>query len=288
MTTTTGTARVERDRDRPESVTLYVNGVPSSHLDLTDPGFLAFEYMQQMAAVIDQLPPGPLRVLHLGAGGCTLARWVEHTRPGSRQVGVDVDEQLLVLVRGWFDLPRSPRLRLRSGEAGEVLGTLAPAAFDVVVRDVFAGDTTPDHLVSQDAGRSVRRVLRPGGTYLVNCADRPPLHRARGEVATLRATVAATETTDGPDVEDPRDAADRVALVAEPAQLKGRRYGNVVLVAVRPGGATGDDAVPDLGAPSLARALRSLPLPARILTGSELSSFVGSTGPFGLPHDADR
>ncbi|MGO1934983.1 MAG: spermidine synthase, partial [Cellulosimicrobium funkei] len=81
VATTTGTARVERDPDRPSAVTLYVNGVPSSYLDLDDPGMLAFEYMQQMAAVVDELHPGPVRALHLGAAGCSLPRWVEHTRP---------------------------------------------------------------------------------------------------------------------------------------------------------------------------------------------------------------
>ena len=88
--TSTGSVRIERDPDRPSAVTLVVNGVPSSHLDLDDPGFLAFEYMQQMAAAIDLLD-GPVSAVHLGAAGCSLARWVEHERPGSRQIAVDID-----------------------------------------------------------------------------------------------------------------------------------------------------------------------------------------------------
>jgi hypothetical protein len=70
----TGTAEVIRDPDFPQRVTLHVNGVPSSSLDLADPGFLDFEYMQQMAAFVALLPPGPLRVLHLGAAGSAFAR----------------------------------------------------------------------------------------------------------------------------------------------------------------------------------------------------------------------
>lgn len=267
--TSTGTARVERDRDRPDAVTLFVNGVPSSHLDLSDPGFLAFEYMQQMAVVIDALPAGPLRVLHLGAAGCSLARWVEHTRPGSRQLGVDLDAELLVLVREWFDLPRAPRLRLRADDARHALGTLGDAAFDVVVRDVFAPDTTPEHLVTLEAAHAVRRILRPGGVYLANCADRPPLTRARREVATLRdAFRGGTDPSTG-----------ALGLVAEPGQLKGRRYGNVVLAAVRAGA---DDAV-ELDAPALTRAARSLAQPAHLLTGPELDAFAGSASAYRDP-----
>jgi SAM-dependent methyltransferase len=183
----TGTALIERDADRPDLVTLHVNGVPSSALDLADPGFLAFEYMQQMAAIVAALPAGPLRVLHLGAAGAAFARAVEHERPGSRQLGVDIDARLLDLARTWFALPRSPALRLRADDAGHALASLHPETFDVVVRDVFAGDRTPDHLADATFAAAAHRVLRPGGVLLANCADRPPLHLARRELGTLAA-----------------------------------------------------------------------------------------------------
>src|SRR6187455_1884085 len=72
----TGTVELTRDPDDPDGVTVLVNGVPSSYLDLVDPAHLAFEYMQQMAAVIDRVGDtgGPLDVVHLGAAGCALAR----------------------------------------------------------------------------------------------------------------------------------------------------------------------------------------------------------------------
>ncbi|MFD6177001.1 MULTISPECIES: spermidine synthase [unclassified Isoptericola] len=266
----TGTARVERDPDHPDRVTLHVNGVPSSALDLADPGFLAFEYMQQIAAVLAGLPDGPLRVLHLGAAGCALARHVEHERPDSRQLGVDVDARLLELVRGWFALPRAPRLRLRADDAGHALASLAPESFDVVVRDVFAGDRTPDHLADAGFAAAAHRVLRPGGVLLANCADRPPLHLARREVGHLAAAFGPDAVQDG-----------RVGVLAEHAILKGRRYGNVVLVAVRPepeedDGAGAPPTAPDLDDAALARRLRSLPVPARLLVGDELARFAGA------------
>ena len=207
----TGTVELRRDPAQPREVTVLVNGVPSSHLDLDDPAWLEFEYMQQMAAMVEEMPPGPLDVVHLGAAACALPRAFEARRPGSRQLAVDLDGQLLTLVREWFDLPRSPRLRLREGEARAVLAALPAASADVVVRDVFAGDATPRHLTTVEFLTEVSRVLRPGGLYLANCADRPPLQVARAEVATARAVL------------------DDVVLVAEPGQLKGRRYGNLVV-----------------------------------------------------------
>ncbi len=251
----TGTAEVRRSPDDPDAVTLLVNGVPSSHLDLVDPTRLEFEYMQQMAAFLAHLPAGdgPLRAVHLGAAGCAVARWVHARYPGARQVAVDLDPVLVTLVREWFDLPRSPALRLRAGEARRELATLADASADVLVRDVFAGDRTPPHVTTEEFVRDVARVLRPGGLYLANCADRPPLTLARAEAATLAAVF------------------DHVAVVAEPAVLRGRRYGNLVLA--------GTDDPSLLGLPGLARDLRSLPVPARLLAGDELRAFAGRAAP---------
>lgn len=247
----TGTVELLRDPDDPDGVTVLVNGVPSSYLDLADPAALAFEYMQQMALVLDRLDDGtqPLDVVHLGAAGCALARAVHARRPGSRQVAVELDTALPELVRAWFDLPRSPALRIRAGDAREQLTAMPAASADVVVRDVFAGSTTPGHVVTREMVAQVTRVLRPGGVYLVNCADRPPLTAARSEVATLV------------------DAFADVAAVAEPGVLRGRGYGNLVLV--------GTDRQDLLGSPTLARAVRSLPAPARLLHADELAAFVG-------------
>ncbi len=251
----TGTAELQRSPDDPDAVTLLVNGVPSSHLDLADPGRLDFEYMQQMAAVLEHLPEGggPLRAVHLGAAGCAMARWAHARFPGARQVAVDLDPVLVALVRDWFDLPRSPALRLRAGEARTELATLPDAGADAVLRDVFAGDRTPAHVTTEEFARDVARVLRPGGVYLANCADRPPLSLARAEAATLGAVFA------------------HVGVVAEPGVLRGRRYGNLVVV--------GTDDPGLLSGAGLARDLRSLPVPARLLVGTELRAFVGRTPP---------
>lgn len=251
-----------------------INGVPSSFIDLDDPRNVGFEYMDIMCAILDSTRTGPLDVVHLGTAGCAMARSIDATRPGSRQIGIDIDARLIDLARTWFDLPRSPRLRLRSGDARAQLATLATASADVVIRDVFAGDTTPAHLLTVEFVQDVLRVLRPGGLYLVNCADRPPLDGARSEVATLRAGLQIAAAAGG------TSDAGEVAVVSEPALLKSRRYGNLVLVLVAPSTGEGnadpstDDGV--LGSAALARALRTLAVPAQILhTDAETAKFAG-------------
>ena len=96
-----GGAELLRDADRPAAWVLLVDGVAQSHVDLDDPRYLDFEYVRRLGHVIDTAaPPGQqLRVLHLGAGALTLARYVAATRPGSAQLAVDADAALVDLVR---------------------------------------------------------------------------------------------------------------------------------------------------------------------------------------------
>ena len=80
---------------------LVVDGTPQSHVDLDDPTHLHFEYVARMGAVIDRLrmPGQPLTAVHLGAGALTLPRYVEATRPGSRQQVIELEPALWDLVR---------------------------------------------------------------------------------------------------------------------------------------------------------------------------------------------
>ncbi|MBT0565345.1 fused MFS/spermidine synthase [Williamsia sp. CHRR-6] len=209
-----GTCRIVRDADG-QGWLVEINGVQSSHIDLDDPLRLEFEYMRQMVAVIEarHASADPLRVLHLGAGACTLPRYLIARFPQSRQVAVDVDGALATLMREQFDLPRAPLLRIRVGDARAVVESLSDHSRDIVIRDVFAGALTPRGLTTTEFTEQVRRVLRPGGLYLLNCADTRDLTLARSEISTVAAQFAS------------------VAMIADPAMFKGRRYGNLVIAA---------------------------------------------------------
>lgn len=229
---------------------LTINGAQSSHVDPFDPANLEFEYMRQMTAALDDAHPdrtAPLRMLHLGAAACALPRSLAHRYPRSRHVAVEIDAELARLARDWFDLPRAPRLRIRVGDAREVVEALTEGTRDVVIRDVFAESVTPTHLKTVEFTRAVRRLLAPGGLYLANCGDRRDLQSVRREVATIAEVFSEIE------------------LIADPSMFKGRRSGNIVVVA-------GDGPLPD--SPTLERILRSDPEPARLLTGSAAIDFA--------------
>src|SRR5262249_3431928 len=130
-----GLAELAVDPQRPRAFTLLVDGAPQSHVDLDDPRHLEFGYMRLLGHLIDLAAPSapagrPLRVLHLGGGGLTLARYVAATRPGSVQLAVDSDAALVELVRRRLPLDQrgrragggpQGRIRVRVGDARAVL-----------------------------------------------------------------------------------------------------------------------------------------------------------------------
>jgi spermidine synthase len=245
-----GRAELLRDADRRAAWMLLVDGVPQSHVDLDDPTYLDFEYVRRLGHVIDTAAPAPqpLRVLHLGAGGLTLARYVAATRPGSPQLAVEIDAALVDLVR--LRLPLR-RVRVRVGDARAVLERLRAGSYDVVVADVFAGGRTPAHLTSVEFVTAARRVLSDAGVFAANVADGAPLAHARAQVSTARAVFA------------------EVGLIADAAVLRGRRFGNLVLVA-------SPEALP---ADRLTRLAAADPMPGRVLYGEELTRFAGGAKP---------
>ena len=212
-----GVAEIVPDPDRDTAYTLLLDGAPQSHVDLADPTHLQFEYIRRMAAVIDLSAPAgaPLRALHLGGGALTLPRYIAATRPGSAQRVIEIDGPLVELVRRALPLPPKANLRVRIADAREAVAGMRDAGYDVIVLDVFAGARTPAHLASVEFLTDVARVLAPTGRLIANIADGPPLRYARAQVATIRAALP------------------EACLVADASVLRGRRFGNLVVVAGR-------------------------------------------------------
>jgi spermidine synthase len=255
-----GTVELLNDAERPEAWTLLIDGILQSEVDLGDPTHLEIEYMRRLGHLTDLAAPAgmPLDVLHLGGGALTLARYVEATRPGSRQLAVESSPTVAALVSQRLPVARPGRARPAAGEIGVLvadaraaLERLPAGSFDVLVVDVFAGAQTPAHLTSAEFTVAGARVLRPSGIYAVNVGDGPPLVHARGRVAAVRSVFA------------------HVCVLAEPAVLRSRRFGNLVVVA-------SDRELPVSG---LIRRIAADPYPARLMEGTTLDRFVAGCAP---------
>ncbi|MEV7086296.1 fused MFS/spermidine synthase [Streptomyces sp. NPDC093085] len=248
-----GTAKLLPDVDRARAWLLTVDGAPQSYVDLDEPRHLEFEYIRRLAHVIDCAADdgAPLTVLHLGGGALTLPRYVAATRPGSAQSVVESDAALLDLVERELPIPAGAGITAHTADARSFLEAAPDASADILVADVFGGSRIPAHLTTVEYAHQAARVVRPGGIYAANLADGAPFAFLRSQLATF-----ATAFTE-------------LALVAEASVLRGRRFGNAVLVAAhRP-----------LDTAPLARRTASDAFPARVEHGASLRRFTGEAAP---------
>lgn len=208
-------ARVEAPAGRPRVRALLLDGREAGEVDLDDPRALGFAYLRRMADVLDALRPAGhgLDVLHVGGGAFALPRYVAATRPASRQVVFEIDPVVVALARAHLGLRTGARLRVQEGDAAALIPGRADGSADVVVGDAFLGPDIPPALAGPEFLAQVRRVLRPGGAYLLNVIDVPPPEAARAARALLAGTFP------------------HVAAIAPPGVLRARVPGNVVLAA---------------------------------------------------------
>lgn len=204
--------------NRPGGWVLWIDGVAQSYVDLVDPRHLEFPYMRRVAAVFDTVAPAgrPLTVLHLGGGAYTLPRYLAATRPGSTQVVVERDAKLAALIGELLPLPDDSGIEVRIGDGRSAVEETPPGTFDIVVADAYEAGVMAGSVATTEFVAAAYEVLAPGGTYVVNVTDMPPLAFSRRQVATVRAVF--------PDV----------CLLTELALLRGKRHGNTVIAGRRP------------------------------------------------------
>ncbi|QNE78588.1 spermidine synthase-like protein [Streptomyces finlayi] len=248
-----GTARLLPDVDRDRAWLLTVDGAPQSYVDLDDPTYLEFEYVRRLAHVLDcaAAPGAALDLIHLGGGALTLPRYAAITRPGSRQDVVEADRGLLALVAEHLPLPAGAGIGVHGTDARAWLEQAPPQSADVLIADVFGGSRVPAHLTSVEYARAAGRALREHGIYAANLADGAAFGFLRSQLATFAAVF------------------EELVLIAEPAVLRGRRFGNVVLVASHSPVDTGP----------LTRLCAGDAFPARVEYGAGLARLIGGAKP---------
>ncbi|MFD9356127.1 spermidine synthase [Streptomyces sp. NPDC060031] len=241
------------DMDGERAWLLTVDGAPQSYVDLDDPEHLEFEYVRRLAHVLDcaARPGAALDLLHLGGGALTLPRYAAATRPGSRQQVVEFDAALVDLVAEHLPLPEGSGVTVHAADARAWLETAPAAGADVLVADVFGGSRVPAQLTSVEYARAAARALRPGGLYAANLADGAPFDFLRSQLANFAAVFG------------------ELALIAEPSVLRGRRFGNAVLLA--------SDA--ELPLAALSRRCAADAFPARVQAGPALARLMRGAAP---------
>jgi len=241
-------AKVTADPARPSARVLWLNSTRQSYVDLENPRHLEYVYTQWIGSLIDVIgaPAASLDVLHLGGGGFTLPAYVAANRPGSRNLVIELDADLVELDRRSLGLRTGPHVSVLTGDGRIHLSRQASAGFDLLIGDAFGHLTVPWHLATREFTEEVRRVLRPSGIYALNVIDWPPAHFARAELVTVASVF------------------EHVALVMPAGALRAGGGANFVILAANR----------SLPLAALASRLRSLPAPVELLTGPDLAPLI--------------
>ncbi|MFE9192657.1 fused MFS/spermidine synthase [Micromonospora sp. NPDC007208] len=242
-------ARVTSDPSRPSGRTLLLNSAQHSYVDLADPKHLEYAYTKWIGAVADVAAPAGQRLdaLHLGGGGFTVPRYLTATRPGTDNLVFEIDGGLVELGEQELGVRPGPELRAVVGDARMLVAGEPADSRDLVVGDAFGHLVVPWHLATREMAADVRRVTRPGGVYVQNVIDYPPLRFIRAELATVAAEFR------------------HVALIAPPEALAEEQGSNFLIV--------GSDAPLPLEA--VRARLAEVDPKVSLIAGAALTDFVG-------------
>ena len=207
---------INSDPVDPDVRILVLDRLTHAAVDLRDPTNLEFGYLRRFADATSQLRAvhgTELDVLHVGGGGFTFPRYLAAIHPTARQTVLELDPRIIEIARSQLGYVPSDRIDVHPGDARQSIRALPSDAFDLVFGDAFGGLAVPWHLTTAEFLDEVVRVLRPGGAYVMNVIDYPPLGFVRAEAATAAASFR------------------HVAVIGGRRTIEGDAGGNLVLVA---------------------------------------------------------
>ncbi len=241
-------ARITTDEIRPSGRVLWLDTLRHSYIDLEDPTYLQFRYSKLFEDIIAiHAPAGPLDALYIGGGGFTLPRWLSAIRAGSTNTVLEIDEGLVSIAEQRLGLDPAEIDAILIGDARLTLRTTPESSFDLVVGDAFGGPSVRWHLTTAEFMEDMQRRLRPGGMYVMNMIDYPPIAFAKAMGATLD------------------EVFEHVLVAAPPDYLDGATGGNFVFAA----------SDQPFDAAAVTAAITSRDAESIALTGAEFTAWVG-------------
>lgn len=203
---------VIEDPDLASGRTLLLDDLRHSYVDLDDPERLEFWYVRRLVDAIEVETAGPIDIVYLGGGAFTVPRYVRATRPGSEQVIMEIDGDLVDVVENEIDFDRGNDVDIIVGDGRLSMRELPADSADVVVGDAFGSRAVPFHLATREFIEELDVVLRRDGIYAANIIDGVKERFVKAYVATVA------------------EVYEHVVVVRGPGPIQGFR-GNSVLVA---------------------------------------------------------
>ncbi len=91
---------------------------------------------------------------------------MQFAREGAQVDVVEINDAIADVAKAHFHL-EPDKLNLTVGDGRQFVNA-ATKQYDAVILDAFLGDSSPSHLMTQEAFTAMRRVLRPDGVLVIN------------------------------------------------------------------------------------------------------------------------
>lgn len=175
---------------------IYINRMAQTVIDLETKQPVTSDYIKYINALVSIYQPGS-KVLLLGLGGGNLVR--EFINLGFSVDICELDKRIIYVANKYFlnDLPAAETLQTgidnkRTNfiidDARHFLKT-TQNKYDLIVFDVFKGESPPTHVFTKESITEVKRILKPNGAIIVNLIGQIEGERGRGVRSILKTFV---------------------------------------------------------------------------------------------------
>jgi spermidine synthase len=138
-----------------------------SSMRVARPNDLELAYTRSMMGFLLFMPDAR-RVLLVGLGGGSLAKFIYHRMPETAIEVIEVNPDVVSIARRYFHLPAAgDRLEIRVCDGGQFIARPGDA-YDAILVDGYDGDSLVEELSSRAFFAACLKRLAPGGVTAVN------------------------------------------------------------------------------------------------------------------------
>lgn len=131
------------------------------------PDELVLSYTRSMLAFL-LFVPEPTRLINIGLGGGSIAKWIHRHLRSTQQVVLEIDPAVIAVSRQYFCVPPDDRrLRVIHCDGAHWISE-HPECADVILVDGYDGRSQAAELASAPFYRNAARSLRASGVLVVN------------------------------------------------------------------------------------------------------------------------
>ncbi len=157
-----GMLQVLQDKDSPRR--LYLNDYLTQNTYDTNTHQSTSMFTYMLHGLAQAYTSNITDVLCIGLGVGIVP--MQFAREGAHVDVAEINPAIVPVARDYFDL-KPERLHIVIGDGRYFLNTCAKR-YDAVILDAFLGDSCPSHLMTREAFTSIKQVLRPEGTLVIN------------------------------------------------------------------------------------------------------------------------